>query len=103
MMLSASFLCVLAPGKSSGLEESTHGLVFLLCGGATTFTHADNFFSGERDALYFADGEKKALNSTQKPISFLQWLIKLFSRKDDWILDGLSGTGTFFIDRWTVV
>ena len=76
------------------LEESTYGVIFVSCGGARPAQRSRNFFSCEKDPFYLHDGPgQKVLNSTQKPLEMMDWLVKLFSCQGDWVLDGLSGTG----------
>ena len=82
----------------NGLEESTYGVVFVSCGGAKPAQSSRNFFSCEKDPFYLHDGPgQKVLNSTQKPLAVMGWLVQLFSRQGDWVLDGLSGTGVLTV------
>ena len=39
---------------------------------------------------------KTPLIPDQKPLKFIEELIKLFSLKGDWILDGFGGLGKFW-------
>ena len=51
----------------------------------------------EHDVSYYAERSQKPLNAGQKPIVFYESIIELFSIKEEWILDGLSKTGKYFI------
>lgn len=76
----------------SALEESVHGIVFLCCGGSKPLHCSQNFFTCKRDPFYM-DEQKRVLNTSQKPLAVMEWIITLYSNPEDWILDGLSGTG----------
>jgi len=75
------------------LENVAHGMVTLRCGDAVIQQKASNFFIHDADQLYCDEVTKKPLNTTQKPVAFIQQLIELYTSPGDWILDGLSGTG----------
>ena len=51
------------------------------------------------------DEQKKVLNHSQKPLAVMKWIITLYTNPEDWILDGLSGTGicvSMYVYNYTI-
>ena len=76
------------------LNESTYAIIVVRCGNPPPLSKfSENCFQFQYDAPYYAEGTQKPLNPRQKPIAFYERIIELFTMKEDWILDGLSGIG----------
>ena len=63
------------------------------CGGQVIQNGTSNMFIFDYDQFILDERSKKPLNMTQKPVALSEKLIRLFTSPDDWVLDGLSGTG----------
>ena len=76
------------------LNESTYAIIIVRCGNPPPLTYfLENCFQFQHDAPYYAESNQKPLDPGQKPILFYENMIELFTMKDDWVLDGLSGIG----------
>ena len=72
------------------LLETTYGLVVVYCGNPAPLSQtAENCFRFLCDSI----SEDVQSNSSQKPVAFFKRLTELFTATEDWVLDGLSGTG----------
>ena len=53
-------------------------------------------FEFDMDPYLMDDATKKPINYGQKPVDLMTEILSLYSSEGDWVLDGLSGTGTPF-------
>ena len=80
-------------GVCKQLQETTHAVIVVQCGSPPPLSQfAENCFKYENDPPYLAE-DNQPVNPAQKPVAFFTQLVELFTARNDWVLDGLSGTG----------
>jgi site-specific DNA-methyltransferase (adenine-specific) len=55
--------------------------------------YIQKFTNYPSNVIYF-DVEHKRLHPTQKPTALLEYLIKTYTNKDEWVLDNCMGSGS---------
>ena len=85
---------LIGPKPKGDLDEATIGVIFAKMGNpATVTTYHANFFAHDFDQLWLDSATGKPIYVQQKPLSFLDELITLYSTPGDWILTAPSGAG----------